>query len=220
MAHFDEFSLIGAYFKRADSFLNTESTAQIDLGVGDDAALFRVSPNHQCVVSSDMLVQDRHFFADVAPCTLGHKVLAVNLSDLAAMGAQPLGFTLSVGLPEINTAWLDEFCAGLFALSDEYACPLIGGDTTRSPILVLNVTIFGQVPTGQAIVRSGAQMGDDIYVTGQLGAPAYALELLTNQHRSAQQEHDLTQVHARLEQPTPRVALGQDLRGIASSMLD
>ena len=169
MSQLDEFALIGAYFKRANSLLDT--SAQVDLGIGDDAALFRVREGHQCVVSSDMLVEGRHFFADVAPSALGHKALAVNLSDLAAMGADPIGFTLSIGLPSVDEAWLVGFTEGLFALSERFQCPLIGGDTTRSPVLVINVTVFGQVPTGQAITRSGARVGDGIYVTGELGAP-------------------------------------------------
>lgn len=220
MSNLDEFALIGAYFKRANSLLDTAT--HVDLGIGDDAALFRVADGHQCVVSSDMLIEGRHFFADVSPRSLGHKALAVNLSDLAAMGAQPLGFTLSIGLPSVNEVWLAEFSAGLFALADELDCPLIGGDTTRSPILVINVTIFGQVPTGQAMMRSGARVGDAIYVTGELGAPAYALDLLQKSELSMQQQADLALAQPRLELPTPRVALGQSLRelSLAHSMLD
>ena len=218
MSQLDEFALIGAYFKRANSLLNS-ATSQVDLGIGDDAALFRVREGYQCVVSSDMLVEGRHFFADVAPSALGHKALAVNLSDLAAMGAQPIGFTLSIGLPKVDEAWLAGFTAGLFALSEQFHCPLIGGDTTRSPILVMNVTVFGQVPTGQAITRSGARVGDGIYVTGELGAPAYALDVLREQ-TSATDLIDLALAQARLERPMPRVAFAQGLRGVASSMLD
>lgn len=218
MSNLDEFALIGAYFKRANSLLDTAT--QVDLGIGDDAALFRVREGHQCVVSSDMLVEGRHFFADVSPRALGHKALAVNLSDLAAMGAEPLGFTLSIGLPNVDEAWLAAFSEGLLALATAFNCPLIGGDTTRSPVLVLNVTIFGQVPVGQAIVRSGARVGDAIYVTGELGAPAYAVDLLRLNEHIARQQVDLSVARERLEQPTPRVALGQALRGMASSMLD
>ena len=218
MSNLDEFALIGAYFKRANSLLDTAD--HVDLGIGDDAALFRVREGHQCVVSSDMLVEGRHFFADVSPRALGHKALAVNLSDLAAMGAEPLGFTLSIGLPNVDEAWLAAFSEGLLALAAAFNCPLIGGDTTRSPVLVLNVTIFGQVPTGQAIVRSGARVGDAIYVSGELGAPAYAVNLLQMSGLNVQQQADLALAQLRLEQPTPRVALGQALRGVASSMLD
>lgn len=217
MSHLDEFALIGAYFKRANSLL--DASAQVDLSIGDDAALFRVREGHQCVVSSDMLVEGRHFFADVAPSALGHKALAVNLSDLAAMGADPIGFTLSIGLPSVNEAWLVEFTKGLFALSEQFQCPLIGGDTTRSPVLVINVTVFGQVPTGQAITRSGARVGDGIFVTGELGAPAYALDVLRKQ-TSVTDLVDWALAQARLDRPTPRVAFGQGLRGLASSMLD
>lgn len=211
----DEFSLINAYFKRA---ISPSTSPQIDVGVGDDAAVFRVAEGHQCVVSSDLLIEGRHFFADVAPFTLGHKSLAVNLSDLAAMGARPLGFTLSIGLSRVDTAWLGEFSKGLFALADAFDCPLIGGDTTQSDTIVINITIFGQVLTGQAILRNGAQVGDDVWVTGTLGDAAYALSLI----QSAANPDDLAQVRARLEMPTPRVALGCALReaGLARSMLD
>ena len=211
----DEFSLIGAYFKRA---ISPSTASQIDVGVGDDAALFRVADGHQCVVSSDLLIQGRHFFADVAPFTLGHKSLAVNLSDLAAMGAQPLGFTLSIGLPRMDEVWLSGFSKGLFELADAFNCPLIGGDTTQSDTIVINITVFGQLLTGQAIVRSGAQVGDDVWVTGVLGDAAYALDLMN----TAPNHADLAQVRARLELPTPRVALGCALReaGLARSMID
>ena len=211
----DEFSLIGAYFKRA---ISPSTAPQIDVGVGDDAALFRVADGHQCVVSSDLLIQGRHFFADVAPFTLGHKSLAVNLSDLAAMGAQPLGFTLSIGLPRVDEVWLSGFSKGLFELADAFHCPLIGGDTTKSDTIIINITVFGQVPTGQAIVRSGAQVGDDVWVTGVLGDAAYALDLMN----TAPSHADLAQVRARLELPTPRMALGCALReaGLARSMID
>ena len=218
MSNLDEFALIGAYFKRANSLLDV--SPQVDVGIGDDAALFRVREGYQCVVSSDMLVEGRHFFADVSPRALGHKVLAVNLSDLAAMGAEPLGFTLSIGLPNVDEAWLAAFSEGLLALATAFNCPLIGGDTTRSPTLVINVTIFGQVPVGQAIVRSGARVGDAIYVTGELGAPGYAVNLLQMSGLNVQQQADLAAARIRLEQPIPRVALGQALRGVASSMLD
>ena len=218
MSNLDEFALIGAYFKRANSLLDV--SPQVDVGIGDDAALFRVREGYQCVVSSDMLVEGRHFFADVSPRALGHKALAVNLSDLAAVGAEPLGFTLSIGLPNVDEAWLAAFSEGLLALATAFNCPLIGGDTTRSPTLVINVTIFGQVPVGQAIVRSGARVGDAIYVTGELGAPGYAVNLLQMSGLNVQQQADLAAARIRLEQPIPRVALGQALRGVASSMLD
>ena len=208
----DEFSLITRFFN------HPHHAPHIDLSIGDDAALFRVAEGYQCVVSSDLLIEGRHFFADVAPFTLGHKSLAVNLSDLAAMGAQPLGFTLSIGLPRVDTAWLGEFSTGLFALADAFDCPLIGGDTTQSDTIVINITIFGQVPTGQAIFRNGAQVGDDVWVTGSLGDAAYALNLMQNMPAHS----DLEKVRARLEMPTPRVALGCALReaGLARSMLD
>ena len=208
----DEFSLITRFFN------HPHHAPHIDLSIGDDAALFRVAEGHQCVVSSDLLIEGRHFFSDVAPFTLGHKSLAVNLSDLAAMGAQPLGFTLSIGLPRVDTTWLNEFSKGLFALADAFDCPLIGGDTTKSDAIVINITIFGQVPTGQAILRNGAQVGDDVWITGTLGDAAYALSLMKN----VENPDDLAQVRARLKMPTPRVAFGSALREarLARSMLD
>ena len=124
-----------------------------------------------------MLVSGRHFFPDVAPAALGHKALAVNLSDLAAMGARPLGFTLALALPEVDDAWLGELARGLFALADAHACPLVGGDTTRGP-LNLCITVFGEVRPGQSLRRSAAQVGDDIYVSGDLGGAALALAVL------------------------------------------
>lgn len=205
-----EFALIRQFFHQ-----KTQHQAQVDLSVGDDAALFRVAHGQQCVVSTDLLVSGRHFFADAAPRLLGHKALAVNLSDLAAMGAQPLAFTLSIALPSVDEAWLADFSAGMFALAQTHQCDLIGGDTTRSEQLVIGITIFGQLPRGAAILRSGAQVGDDIWVSGTLGGAAYALDLLQN---GAAHVPEL--LRQRLEAPTPRVALGLALRDIATAMLD
>jgi thiamine-monophosphate kinase len=208
-----EFELIQRFFTRA-----TQPPAPgVVLGVGDDCALLQPTPGMQLAVSSDMLVQGRHFFADVAPHTLGHKALAVNLSDLAACGARPLGFTLALALPEANPAWLAPFAQGLFALADAHQCPLVGGDTTRGPLNIC-ITVFGETPPGQALLRSGARAGDDLYVSGTLGDARLALEALQGH---VQLPPDvLAQTRQRLEQPSPRVALGLALRGIASACAD
>ncbi len=185
--------------------------------MGDDCALLAPRPGMQLAVSSDMLVQGRHFLPDVAPRLLGHKALAVDLSDLAACGAQPLAFTLALALPHSDEAWCQAFSEGLFALAEAHDCELIGGDTTQGPLTIC-ITVFGEVPSGQAILRSGAQVGDDIWVSGTLGDARLALDALQRQH--VLPPPVLAQARQRLEAPTPRVALGQALRGIASSALD
>ena len=161
-----EFSLIKRYFTRA-----TPGTV---LGVGDDAALLRVSSGMELAVSTDMLVSGTHFFADADPYILGHKALAVNISDMAAMGAQPRWATLALSLPAEDDAWLERFSAGFFSLADEYQVELIGGDTTHGP-LNLSVTILGEVPQGKALRRDGAQLDHEIWVSGKLGDAALAL---------------------------------------------
>src|SRR5512140_431538 len=204
-----EFDLIARYFKRP--------ARQAVLGVGDDCALLQPRPQTQMAISSDMLVSGRHFFADVDPRTLGHKALAVNLSDLAACGARPLAFTLALALPRADAAWLEPFSRGLLALADAHGCELVGGDTTRGPLNIC-ITVFGEVPRGQALLRSGAQAGDDIYVSGTLGDARLALEVFRGTLSVPAEVFDAAR--ARLEQPTPRLALGQALRGIASSAID
>ena len=204
-----EFDLIARYF--------TRPAKQAALGVGDDCALINPSPGMQLAVSSDMLVEGRHFFNDVSPYCLGHKALAVNLSDLAACGAKPIAFTLALALPSIDEAWLQEFSRGMWALADAHGCELIGGDTTQGPLNIC-ITVFGEVPRGQALLRSGAKVGDDIYVSGTLGDARLALEAL--QGKLELPPEVLAQVRLRLEQPTPRVALGIALRGIATSAID
>lgn len=204
-----EFDLIARYF--------TRPVRRAALGVGDDCALLSVTPGMQLAVSSDMLVEGRHFFADVDPAHLGHKALAVNLSDLAACGARPLAFTLALALPRVDAPWLQAFADGLLRLADAHQCELVGGDTTQGP-LNLCVTVFGEVPTGQALLRSGARVGDDIYVSGTPGEARLALDALRG--RLALPPTALQQLRPRLEQPTPRVALGLALRGVASSAID
>jgi len=208
-----EFDLIARYF--------TRPTAHAVLGVGDDCALLQPAPGTQLAISSDMLVEGRHFFADVDPAALGHKALAVNLSDLAACGAKPLAFTLALSLPRVDETWLAGFSKGLLALADAHGCELVGGDTTQGPLNIC-ITVFGEVPVvsgkSQALLRSGAKPGDDVYVSGTLGDARLALEALRG---AVTLPPDLlAQARLRLEQPTPRVALGQALRGIASAAID
>ena len=204
-----EFDLIRRHF--------TRPTPSALLGVGDDAALLQASAGNVLAVSTDMLVCGTHFLADTAPFLLGHKTLAVNLSDMAAMGAAPRWAMLAIALPEADEAWLAQFSAGFFALADQYGVELVGGDTTRGP-LNLCVTIFGEVPAQQALRRSGAQIGDEIWVSGQLGDAALALAHL--QGRIALSDTELAACLPALHQPQPRVALGLALRGIASSAID
>ncbi len=204
-----EFDLIARHFKRP--------VRRAALGVGDDCALLAPRSGMQIAVSSDMLVEGRHFFAGTDPEALGHKALAVNLSDLAACGAEPLGFTLALALPQQDDAWLAAFARGLLALADAHGCELVGGDTTRGPLNIC-ITVFGEVPAGQALLRSGAQPGDDIYVSGTLGDARLALEALRDGIVLA--EEVLVRAQARLERPSPRVALGLALRGIATSAID
>ena len=207
-----EFDLIARYFTRP-----VRPDSAVALGVGDDCALLAPAPGMQLAISSDMLVEGRHFFADVDPDALGHKALAVNLSDLAACGARPLAFTLALALPRVDEPWLAGFSRGLLQLADAHGCQLVGGDTTQGPLNIC-ITVFGEVPPGQALLRSGARAGDDIYVSGTLGDARLALEALLG-HLTLPAEV-LARTRQRLERPTPRVALGQALRGIASSAMD
>lgn len=204
-----EFDLIAKYF--------TRSVRRAALGVGDDCALFACTPGTQLAVSSDMLVEGRHFLPTVAPQRLGHKALAVNLSDLAACGAQPLGFTLALAMPRVDERFLEGFARGLLALADAHDCELIGGDTTQGP-LNLCITVFGEVPHGQALLRSGARAGDDLYVSGTLGDARLALEVFRG--AVALDGAAFERVRVAMEQPQPRVELGLALRGLATSAID
>jgi len=208
-----EFDLIARYF--------TRKPARAALGVGDDCALLQPRPGTQLAISSDMLVEGRHFLSTVNPAFLGHKALAVNLSDLAACGAEPLAFTLALSLPQADPAWLEPFSRGLLALADTHGCELVGGDTTRGPLNIC-ITVFGEVPVvggrSQALLRSGARTGDDIYVSGSLGDARLALEVFRG--KLSVPEAVFAQARVRMEQPTPRVALGLALRGVASAAVD
>ncbi len=204
-----EFDLIQRYF--------TRPTPSVTLGVGDDAALLRVGEGMELAVSTDMLVSGTHFFPDADPVLLGHKTLAVNISDLAAMGATPRWATLALSLPSVDEAWLEKFSRGFFALAEQHGVELIGGDTTRGP-LNLSVTIMGEVPRGAGLRRDGAKAGDDIWVSGALGEAALALAHM--QGRLALPSEVFAACAQRLHQPQPRVALGLALRGVAHSAID
>lgn len=206
-----EFDLIARYFTRP-------APAGL-LGVGDDCALFPVPPGEQVATSTDLLLEGRHFFSGVDPKALGHKALAVNLSDLAAMGARPIGCVLGLALPRLDEPWLAAFAEGFHTLAAAHGCPLIGGDTTRSAHdLAISVTVFGSVPAGQALRRDGAQADDDIWVSGELGAADVAYRLLDGQYPADAEL--LAATRDALEWPQPQVALGLALRGIAHAAID
>lgn len=215
-AQVGEFELIARYFDRGGA---ATGRPYVILGVGDDGALLAPEPGRQLVVSTDTLVADVHFHADVAPDALGHKALAVNLSDLAAMGARPRAFTLSLALPRTDPAWLERFSAGLFALADAHGCVLVGGDTTRAPQVVLGLTVLGDVVPGRALRRDAARPGDDVWVSGTLGAPAHALACRRGSGIALPDAHRAQQ---RLQWPQPRVALGLALagQGLAQAAID
>lgn len=204
-----EFELIQRHF--------TRSAPDAVLGAGDDCALLQPSAGMQLAVSTDTLVADVHFFADADPQQLGWKCLAVNLSDLAAMGATPRWATLALTLPEVDDDWLAAFATGLYRCADQFGVSLVGGDTTRGT-LSITLTVLGEVPPHQALRRDGAQPGDEIWVSGTLGDAALALLVL--QGRANLTDTDLATLAAHLHTPTPRVELGLALRGLASSAID
>ena len=208
-----EFDLIRKYF--------TRPTPQAVLGIGDDCALLQPTPGMQWAISSDMLVEGRHFLPTVRPERLGHKALAVNLSDLAACGAKPVAFMLALALPRVDEAFLAGLAQGLFDLAGQHGIGLVGGDTTAGP-LNLCITVFGEVPPGQALRRDGAQAGDALWLShpvgGGVGDARLALEVFRGHASLAPQ--DFEAVRRAMEQPQPRVALGLGLRGIASAAID
>jgi len=204
-----EFSLIERYF--------THRTRHTLLGVGDDAALLRVRRGHVLAVSADMLVEGRHFFKGADPEALGHKTLAVNLSDLAAMGAAPRWATLALALPKVDERWLAAFTRGFMRLARVHGVDLVGGDTTRGP-LNLCVQIMGEVPVGKALRRDGARAGDDVWTSGTLGDAALAVAARNRKLSLAPRERRVCS--QRLDRPVPRVALGLALRGVAHSAID
>ena len=207
-----EFDLIARYFKRP--------VRRAALGGGDDCALLQASPRCQIAISCDMLVQGRHFFADADPFKLGHKALAVNLSDLAACGSRPLAFLLALALPTADDTWLAPFSRGLLALADAHECELIGGDTTQGPLNIC-ITVLGEVPLAgarsTALLRAGARAGDELFVSGTLGDARLALMASRG---LALPPGLLAKAKQRLDAPTPRVALGLALRGLATAAID
>jgi thiamine-monophosphate kinase len=201
-----EFDLIKQYFNRTRA-------GRATLGIGDDCALLTPSPSTQMAISSDMLVEGRHFFAGADARMLGHKCLAVNLSDLAAMGAKPVAFTLALALPAADPDWLAGFSRGLFELADAYDCELIGGDTTKGPLTIC-ITIFGELAPGEALRRDAAIAGDDVWISGTLGDARLALAGLRKE--LPLDEDSLHSAEQRMHAPTPRIALG---RALASAHL-
>lgn len=210
-----EFQLIAEYFAPLGPACGEP---RLPLGIGDDAALLNPAPGHQLAVSVDTLVAGVHFPADAPARRIAHRALRTNLSDLAAMGATPLAYTLALTLPAAQRAWLEEFSAGLREVATEFPIALIGGDTTRGGQLVVTVQVFGEVPSGQALLRSGARAGDTIFVTGTLGDARAALDLL---HLPLDALDDRQRfLLDRYYRPTPRLAFAQALRGIATAAID
>jgi thiamine-monophosphate kinase len=196
-----EFEIIRRYFDRP--------ARRALVGVGDDCAVLRPEAGLELAVTTDMLVEGRHFLPGAEPAALGHKALAVNLSDLAAMGAAPRWATLALALPSADEPWLAAFSQGFFALAERHGVDLVGGDTTRGQILTISVTAMGEVPAGLALYRAGAKAGDDIWVSGELGGAALALA-----------HPEIADAAQRLHRPEPRVELGERLRGLAHAAID
>ena len=209
----NEFELIRRYFAR-----QPVTRADVALGIGDDAALLQPPAGQQLVVTTDLLISGVHFLPDADPVALGHKALAVNLSDLAAMGAEPAWFLLNLALPAADESWLAKFSAGLFELAQRYHVQLVGGDTSRAPQIVIAIEAHGFVPAGQALERAGAKTGDHIFVTGPLGDAGLALRHRQGKLRLLDAE--LASCAVRMDRPQPRVEEGLALRGIASSAID
>jgi thiamine-monophosphate kinase len=204
-----EFDLIAKYFSRP--------VKRAVLGAGDDCALLQPQPGQQWAVSTDALVEGRHFLSTVPPRALGHKALAVNLSDLAACGARPSAFTLSLTLPRVDPGFLEGFADGLYALAEAHDIELVGGDTTAGPLNIC-ITVMGEVPPGQALHRAGARPGDDVWVSGRLGDARLALEAFRG--AVALRGEAFEDVRRAMEWPQPRVALGLALRGLATAAID
>lgn len=203
-----EFDIIRRYFSRRQA----HSSGVVE-GIGDDAAILHPEPGYDLLAAADVLNAGIHFPASTPPHAIGYKALAVNLSDLAAMGAEPLWFTITLSLPESNEAWLSEFSRGLFAIADRFRISLVGGDTVKGP-LSIGIHVLGRVPEGMALRRDGALAGDRIYVSGNLGDAALALT------RGAGDNPGARYLRNKLDYPEPRVALGEKLRGVASSCID
>jgi thiamine-monophosphate kinase len=210
-----EFSLIDKYFKRR----NRTTRSGVTLGIDDDAALVSCPSGYELVIATDTLVAGVHFPATIDAADIGYKAVAVNLSDLAAMGAEPAWILLNLTLPEFDDIWLTKFSHGLFELVDEFGMTLTGGDTCRGPLNIV-VTAAGWAPAHQALRRSGAQPGDDVFVSGTLGDAAMGLRIYRNEYEAGISELNKTYFMSRLNRPTPRVTLGQRLREIANACID
>jgi thiamine-monophosphate kinase len=204
-----EFEIIERYFKK--------KMKQTALGIGDDAAIINVQKNHQLVISSDMLIETIHFLKNTNPSHLGWKSLAVNLSDIAAMGAKPKWATLSISLPKINHVWLKKFSEGFFKCANQFGIDLVGGDTTKGP-LSISITIMGEIKKNQGLLRSGAKINDDIWVTGQLGLASMGLASLQKKLKLAPRLN--AKCIKALEMPTPKVSLGYHLSRYTNSCID
>ncbi len=213
----NEFSLIDNYFKRR----NNPGTGSVKLSIGDDAAIISCPPGHELVVATDTLVADVHFPATINPASIGYKALAVNLSDLAAMGASPAWALLNLTLPNDDDGWLTGFSDGVFELLNEFEMNLAGGDTCRGP-LNIGITAAGWIAENEPMTRSGAQAGDAVFVSGYLGDAAMGLRLYRDKASAASElsDADKSYLLTRLHRPTPRVALGQRLVGLATSCID
>jgi thiamine-monophosphate kinase len=215
MSGLSEFSLIKDYFEKIST-----QRSDVLLGIGDDCAIVQAKMGQQVAISVDTLVEGIHFLPNVDPESLGHKSLAVSLSDLAAMGATPAWFTLALTLPEVKQQWLEGFAKGLAALANQYQIALIGGDTTKGP-LSITIQVNGFVKKEQALRRNGAKLGDDIYVSGTIGDAGAGLKLKQSPLLShARTDRAEAFLHQRLDKPTPRVELGQSLLNVANAAID
>ncbi|WP_299793701.1 thiamine-phosphate kinase [uncultured Shewanella sp.] len=207
-----EFQLIENFFTN-----RSHSRRDVELSIGDDCALVQPALNKSIAISCDTLVEGIHFYPDIPPQALGYKSLAVNLSDLASMGAEPAWVTLALTLPDVDEQWLSQFSSGLFDAAEYYGVALVGGDTTRGPRSI-TITINGQVPAGKALTRGGAKNGDWIYVTGTIGDSALGLDVIRGKRKVDPEHHEY--LVNRHYYPSPRVLAGQSLRGLASSAID
>ncbi len=207
----DEFRLIERFFRR-DS-----KSSEIVVGIGDDGAVVQTDPNEHTILVTDTMVSGVHFPERTAPQDLGYKLLAVNLSDLAAMGATPSWFLLNLVIPDADETWLEEFSTGLFSLAEEFGLELIGGDTARGP-LCLSATVGGHVKSGTALMRNGAQAGDELWVSGTLGDAAIGLDLVDGVPGA--NDNDMDYLVGRLNRPIPRIDLGLSLGGVATAVVD
>lgn len=207
-----EFELINTYFASL-----TPPPPQLILGIGDDAAVWRPSPNKDLLLTVDTLHVGRHFLPDCPPSSVAHKAVAVNLSDIAAMGGKPRGYLLSLSMPKADERWLADFSQGLEAISKTYDVVLMGGDTTQGPLSV-SITMMGEIEEGKALRRRGASVGEDIYVSGTLGLASFGLMVLREHRYFPEAIYD--EIAKAYREPTPQVALGQALVGLATSCID